>query len=149
MGWGLTAFSENSSLSDVLRYANVTKLSYDECFGYYNDSLSDGMFCAIGLHNNADAHQGDSGGPIVCNGRLGGITSFGYSNLDTPGVYADISRYLPFIEKHSSLNFSRSSTTNSFNENSNLNSKSSNYLIASAAAFLLLGFAVIAIKVRC
>ena len=45
--------------------------------------------------------QGDSGGPMVCNGTLSGIVSFGPDNLcgdpNLPGVYTRISAYMEFI----------------------------------------------------
>lgn len=43
--------------------------------------------------------QGDSGGPMVCNGALAGIISWGYrcATAKFPGVYTDIRQYRQWL----------------------------------------------------
>ncbi|XP_011201808.2 trypsin alpha-3 [Bactrocera dorsalis] len=57
------------------------------------------MLCAWEL--GKDSCAGDSGGPMVCNGRLAGVVSWGVKCADSrfPGVYTDISRVYTFIER--------------------------------------------------
>ncbi len=43
--------------------------------------------------------QGDSGGPVVCSGKLKGVVSFGKgcAKPDFPGVYVEVCRYTSWI----------------------------------------------------
>ena len=47
--------------------------------------------------------QGDSGGPIMCNGKLAGVVSFGPEGEcgieHLPGVYTNISIFAPVIDQ--------------------------------------------------
>ena len=60
------------------------------------------MFCGYSRH--ADTSGGDSGGPAVINGKLAGITSYGFPRA--PGVYTDVHRYKEWIEKKIGSNVS-------------------------------------------
>lgn len=43
--------------------------------------------------------QGDAGAPLICNGVISGVTSWGENcaRSRTPGVYTDISKFFDFI----------------------------------------------------
>jgi len=55
------------------------------------------MICASGP--GRDACTFDSGGPLVSDGKLVGIVSFGRgcASPDYPGVYVNVAKYKPWI----------------------------------------------------
>lgn len=61
--------------------------------------LAPGLECLRNLSTPCDFFlwQGDSGGPMVCDGVVQGIVSFG--NSFPPGVYTRIAKYLQWIKK--------------------------------------------------
>ncbi|XP_030593178.1 granzyme K-like [Archocentrus centrarchus] len=95
-GWGQT---ENLYWSDVLRYAYVTVIDRQTCNSrdYYNHDpvITSDMVCAGSSGaNKAGTCKGDSGGPLLCNGRLVGVTSFGpvwCGIIKIPAVYSFVS----------------------------------------------------------
>ncbi|XP_050790121.1 mast cell protease 1A-like isoform X1 [Gopherus flavomarginatus] len=92
-GWGLI---DEKEVTTRLFETNITIYSRRKCLNVY-PHLNDGMLCAGSFHQLKDASQGDSGGPMICNGVAQGIVSFGYSA--PPGVYTRIANYLPWIKK--------------------------------------------------
>ncbi|XP_039372060.1 mast cell protease 1A-like [Mauremys reevesii] len=92
-GWGLI---DKEKVTAKLFETNVTIYSRRKCLNIY-PQLNDGMLCAGSFHKLKDSSQGDSGGPMICNGVVQGIVSFG--NSFPPGVYTRIANYLPWIKK--------------------------------------------------
>ena len=58
------------------------------------------MICAGYLEGGKDSCQGDGGGPLVCNGELQGITSWGYRCAEKgyTGVYTQVCKAIDWIE---------------------------------------------------
>ncbi|XP_053267273.1 granzyme K [Pleuronectes platessa] len=93
-GWGFTN-NNVKKMSDVLMSVTVTVVDREKCNSaeYYNNKpvITSGMICAgSDGKNEADTCRGDSGGPLICSGRLVGLTSFGIEcgRKDKPGVYS-------------------------------------------------------------
>ncbi|XP_063003448.1 mast cell protease 1A-like [Elgaria multicarinata webbii] len=92
-GWGLI---DQFRTTPKLFETNVTIYNRRKCMKFYPE-LNDGMICAGSYNQLRDSSQGDSGGPMVCNGVVQGIVSFG--NHFPPGVYSRIANYLPWIKE--------------------------------------------------
>ncbi|XP_061586068.1 granzyme A-like [Cololabis saira] len=94
-GWGRTN-SKVETMSDVLMNVNVTVVDRAKCNSpeYYNFDpvITKSMVCAGSDGKKAAGTcMGDSGGPLLCNGVLVGVTSFGYWDcglVKKPGVYS-------------------------------------------------------------
>ncbi|KAH3769178.1 hypothetical protein DPMN_170426 [Dreissena polymorpha] len=91
MGWGLT---ESGSASSVLLETDGKILSSSQCAGYWSTNYNHNVHICID-NKNSGACNGDSGGPMVCNNQLAGVTSWGMSgcNVTFPSVYTRISNY--------------------------------------------------------
>ncbi|POI33554.1 hypothetical protein CIB84_002692, partial [Bambusicola thoracicus] len=105
-GWGQTV-NYVKRLSDTLREVNVTVISRKICNDkkHYRNKprITDNMICAGSVGGGKDSCRGDSGGPLICNDVMKGITSFGKQQCgvhDGPGVYTRITnKYLKWIRK--------------------------------------------------
>ncbi|XP_030611250.1 plasminogen activator, urokinase b [Archocentrus centrarchus] len=97
--------------SQYLREAQVSLLADDVCRqkDYYENMITDNMFCAARPDWSQDACEGDSGGPLVCEvGNrlfLFGIISWGEDCAKKlrPGVYTRVTNYNKWIEKKTGL----------------------------------------------
>ncbi|MGH0124117.1 UNVERIFIED_CONTAM: hypothetical protein FKN15_016130, partial [Acipenser sinensis] len=105
-------------VSEILQEVDLPLISAQQCDKVLTTlklaSMDETMTCAGFPEGGRDACQGDSGGPLVCKTPTGlwvlmGVTSWGVgcarkwagdttgSNLGTPGVYAKVSSFLPYI----------------------------------------------------
>ncbi|XP_018104413.1 transmembrane protease serine 2 [Xenopus laevis] len=102
-GWGATY--EGGTSSNVLNAAMVPLIDADTCNrpAVYNGAVTSTMICAGYLRGGIDSCQGDSGGPLVTKTNslwwLVGDTSWGTgcANVNKPGVYGNITEFLPWI----------------------------------------------------
>ncbi|XP_034563423.1 urokinase-type plasminogen activator-like [Notolabrus celidotus] len=97
--------------SQFLQEAQVNVFADDVCRheDYYEDKITDNMFCAGRPDWSQDACEGDSGGPLACEvgGRLFlfGVISWGdgCAKEFRPGVYAKVTNYNGWIEEKTGL----------------------------------------------
>ncbi|XP_078531203.1 granzyme A-like [Lissotriton helveticus] len=104
VGWGRKKNMDKNP-SKALMAVNVTVISRTTCKDHYNAKpiITINMLCAGDKQGGKDTCRGDSGGPLICNRELRGITSFGHSKcglVGEPGVYTLLTNsYLKWIRK--------------------------------------------------
>ncbi|KAL1423032.1 hypothetical protein MTO96_021423 [Rhipicephalus appendiculatus] len=82
-------------------------------FGEPNPFDAEAMFCAMEEGGGKDSCQGDSGGPAVQRrgglSQLVGVVSWGVGcgHSRYPGVYTEVSRYVPWLKRHTSATTGR------------------------------------------
>lgn len=74
---------------------------------YFEDTITDRMFCAGYENGGHDACIGDSGGPLIVHGKLFGIISWGTkcAEKNRPGVYTyipSVKRWIEYVMKQTS-----------------------------------------------
>lgn len=95
LGWGDT--TGKGSYQDKLRKVNVPIVSDASCTkAYGNGYMKESMVCAGLPQGGKDSCQADSGGPLVINGRLVGVVSWG-EGCAKPGKYGVYTRLTPFV----------------------------------------------------
>ena len=105
-GWGTT--QEDGAPSPVLMQAKVPIVDRQACRHNqsYGEKITENMICAGLRQGGVDSCQGDSGGPLVCKNPVNrrqwvqiGVTSWGKgcARALKYGVYANIKKYLPWI----------------------------------------------------
>lgn len=101
-GWGL--LSEGGDTPQVLQKVTIPIVSDEECRKRYSASLiADSMICAGYVNTGGkDSCNGDSGGPMLCAGYLGGIVSWGRgcARPGYPGVYTETAYFVDWIKKN-------------------------------------------------
>lgn len=67
---------------------------------FHRLEIHKGQLCAGYYTGRRDACLGDSGGPMVCGGKLGGVVSAGINcaKFYNPGIYSDVAYYRDWID---------------------------------------------------
>uniref|UniRef100_A0A8C6QH43 Trypsin-like n=2 Tax=Nannospalax galili TaxID=1026970 RepID=A0A8C6QH43_NANGA len=96
-GWG----NLGGSYPALLQCLNAPVLSDSTCKNSYPGKITSNMFCLGFLEGGKDSCDGDSGGPVVCNGVVQGIVSWGTGCAlrGKPGVYTKVCNYLSWIQQ--------------------------------------------------
>uniref|UniRef100_A0A670JSD6 Peptidase S1 domain-containing protein n=1 Tax=Podarcis muralis TaxID=64176 RepID=A0A670JSD6_PODMU len=109
-GWGITD-NKSRNISTMLREVNVTVIQRSVCNdeNHYKHLMyvTSNMLCAGDDKGGKDActfKNGDSGGPLICNGKQRGIVSFGAKsecgNQRYPGIYTLLTEdYLAWLRE--------------------------------------------------
>ncbi|XP_073845676.1 trypsin eta-like [Musca autumnalis] len=104
-GWGTT--TEGGANSFKLQEAEVKVIDQDVCNDAYGfGRITENMLCAGAVGGGRDACQNDSGGPLMSNGSLIGIISWGTgcARPEYPGVYVNVANSRPWIEETVKVN---------------------------------------------
>ncbi|XP_062996627.1 trypsin-like [Elgaria multicarinata webbii] len=116
-GWGTTTFPQvNYAYSLQCMHAKI--MAKDVCRSTYGTYFSDHQICAGAMEGGIDSCQsllaldsdhfalvnlqGDSGSPMVCNGVLHGVVSWGSQQCaakEHPGIYTEICKFREWIEQ--------------------------------------------------
>ncbi|MGW2698663.1 S1 family peptidase [Streptomyces sp. NPDC001340] len=96
LGWGRTG--EKEPVANVLMTAEVPVVSDSDCAKAYDESfLASDMVCAGYDEGGTDTCSGDSGGPLILDGRLAGMTSWGVG-CARPGKFGVYTRLTAFSD---------------------------------------------------
>ncbi|XP_056152184.1 complement factor D [Lampris incognitus] len=108
-GWG--SVNNLAGRTDKLKELVIEVFNHDRCGrgDYFGSKLTDNMICAYKLcprpcnvpYKTQDTCDGDSGGPLLYNGVVVGITSNGgkkCGQVKKPGLYTVISHYTQWID---------------------------------------------------
>ncbi|XP_016061461.1 PREDICTED: kallikrein-7-like [Miniopterus natalensis] len=100
-GWGTTTSPEVNFPSELM-CTNVRLISYQDCKKVYKDLLGKSMLCAGIPNSKTNACNGDSGGPLICQGTLQGLVSWGTfpcGQPNDPGVYTQVCKFTNWIKE--------------------------------------------------
>ncbi|XP_053156088.1 trypsin-like isoform X2 [Hemicordylus capensis] len=99
-GWGNT-LSNGENFPSLLQCLDAPVLSDAECKGALPGSITSNMMCVGYLEGGKDSCEGDSGGPVECNGELQGVVSWGIgcAMAGYPGVYTKVCNYVDWIQE--------------------------------------------------
>lgn len=98
MGFGLTS-TQYKTIANTMQYIELKTVTFDECRQSYK-FLSRGdttVLCAKG-ENGRSVYAGDSGGPLIYQNTVIGISSFiNFTDLNRPQAFTYVVSFLPWI----------------------------------------------------
>ncbi|XP_063834121.1 vitellin-degrading protease-like [Ostrinia nubilalis] len=101
-GWGQTTPERSWVYNDrMLQRVLIPKIADSKCRDAYDDLFTDNMLCAGLPEGGKNACYGDSGGPLIHNGKLAGVVNFGYgcARPEWPAVYAKVSALRQWVDE--------------------------------------------------
>lgn len=91
---------------DPLLNISIPIIDLEKCkeimWNAHKGIVTENMLCAGYLDDRIDdSCTGDSGGPMVVNGKLAGLTSWGYGcgREGLPGIYTNVVKFADWIER--------------------------------------------------
>uniref|UniRef100_A0A8C8TID8 Peptidase S1 domain-containing protein n=1 Tax=Peromyscus maniculatus bairdii TaxID=230844 RepID=A0A8C8TID8_PERMB len=100
-GWGSTE-PINFEYPDDLQCVDLELLPNENCAEAHIYLVTDSMLCAGDMEGGKDTCVGDSGGPLICDGVLQGVTSWGPAPCGEPkkpGIYTKVIDFIPWMKE--------------------------------------------------
>ncbi|XP_031240722.1 renal glandular kallikrein-like [Mastomys coucha] len=100
-GWGSITPKEEYKYPDDLQCVYLKLMPNNICAKGLIWKVTDTMLCAGEMDGSKDTCVGDSGGPLICDGVLQGITSFGprpCAKPNVPAIYTKLIIYKSWIK---------------------------------------------------
>ncbi|KAM6422612.1 alpha- and beta-fibrinogenase OhS1-like [Liasis olivaceus] len=101
MGWG-TITTPEVTYPKVPYCVEIQIVHNQVCQAAYpQQTVTNNTLCAGDLEGGKDSCEGDSGGPLLCNGEFQGIVSWGgfpCAKLLEPGIYIKVINYIEWIQ---------------------------------------------------
>jgi secreted trypsin-like serine protease len=97
-GWGRTNIGTSGTLPTTLQQGTMTVMTNAACQNVWGNSINANHICVTST--TVSSCNGDSGGPLMCSGRLAGATSWGNAtcNPNQPSIYSRISGFRAWID---------------------------------------------------
>ncbi|XP_066494732.1 trypsin-like [Tiliqua scincoides] len=105
-GWGTTTYPEVNYAS-TLNCIDSEILSKEKCRSAYGQYFEENEICSGILEGGKDSCQGDSGSPMICNGIIHGIVSWGAevcADKGKPAIYTAVCNFREWIEETMAVN---------------------------------------------
>ncbi|XP_021010165.1 kallikrein 1-related peptidase b21, partial [Mus caroli] len=99
-GWG-SITPTKWQIPEDLQCVFIKPLPNENCAKAYIHKVTDAMLCAGEMGGGKDTCAGDSGGPLICDGDLHGITSWGSipcGKPNAPAIYTKLIKFTSWIK---------------------------------------------------
>ncbi|XP_046896443.1 trypsin-like [Hypomesus transpacificus] len=105
-GWGNTAMGGEVNLPTRLQCLDVPIVDGKLCDESYPGMITQRMMCVGFMDGGRDVCNGDSGSPLVCQGELHGLVSWGRgcAEAGSPGVYVKVCEFVHWIRDNMEAN---------------------------------------------
>ncbi|OAD54219.1 Trypsin-7, partial [Eufriesea mexicana] len=99
---GFGTLTYEGEKTNLLHWVNIEVADQAYCNRMYKNVIHDSQLCAYDPVVIKGHCNGDSGGPLMVNGKLHGIVSWSMdcANIVYPSVYTRVSSYLNWIKEH-------------------------------------------------